>query len=93
MMTTVLTPVKVENLSRIEEMMDEMFAPGAYEFCGNNIVLSYDEEKMGELYNIWSKLDYIQFVLGMEGVEIDFHNGPSVLAGMLEAFEIENGLN
>lgn len=93
MMTTVITPANVRDLSTVSDMMDEMFTtPGAYGYCGDCIILSYDEENHTELYNIWSKLDFIRFQLDMNGVEVEWHNGPSVLAGMLEAYEIENGL-
>lgn len=88
MMTTVITPANLSNLNLVSDTMQEYF-PGQWEFCGDCIVLTYDEENRKELYNVWSKLDFMEFSFGMQGLELTFENGPSVLSGMLESYEME----
>lgn len=95
MMTTVITTDDVRELAIIAEAMDNIFT-GKYSrmwgFCGDCITVSYDEENHSELYNIYSKLDFLEFSMGQgENIQIQWHNGPSVLAGMCEAYEVENG--
>lgn len=93
MMTTVITPANLSDLFRVSDAIADSFDHSMWGFCGDCIVLSYDEENQTNLYNVWSKLDFIEFSLGMEGVEINFENGPAMLAGMLETYEMENALN
>lgn len=88
MMTTVISSKSLSNLNLVSETMEEYF-PGQWGFCGDCIVLSYDEENRTELFNVWSKLDFIEFSFGMQGMELSFENGPSVLSGMLESYEME----
>ena len=90
MMTTVITPANLPDLFRVSDVIADSFDQSMWGFCGDCIVLSYDEEQKSNLYNVWSKLDFVEFSLGMEGIELNFENGPAVLAGMLEAYEMEN---
>lgn len=91
MMTTVITTATLSDLNLVSDTMEEYF-PGQWGFCGDCIVLTYDEENLTELYNVWSKLDFIEFSFGMQGMELSFENGPSVLSGMLESYEMEQTL-
>lgn len=91
MMTTVITPANLSNLNHVSDTMEEYF-PGQWEFCGDCITLTYDEEDRTELYNVWSKLDFIEFSFGMQGEDLIFENGPAVLSGMLESYEMEQTL-
>lgn len=88
MMTTVITPANLSDLNLVSDTMEEYF-PRQWGFCGDCIVLTYDEENRTELYNVWSKLEFIEFSFGMEGRDLIFENGLSVLAGMLESYEME----
>lgn len=88
MMTTVITPANLSDLNLVADVMDEYF-PKMWGFCGDCITLTYNDENRNELYNVWTKLDFIAFSLGMEGHDLNFENGPSILAGMLEAYEME----
>lgn len=92
MMTTVITPANLSDLNRVSDAIAEYFTPNMWGFCGDCITITFDETNRTELYNVWSKLDFIEFFLGMEGCDLIFECGPAVLAGMLEAYEMEQVL-
>lgn len=89
MMTTVITPANLSDLNLVADAVADIFPQEMWGFCGDCIVVSYDEENFKTLYNVASKMDFLQFSLGMEGHDVNFENGPAVLLGMCEAYEME----
>lgn len=91
MMTTVITPSDLSLLHLVADTVEEYF-PGKWGFCGDCLTVTYDETNHTELYNVWSKLDFMEFCFGMEGKDLEFENGPTILWGMLMTYELEQQL-
>lgn len=88
-MITAIKPTNIASFGAVLNALSEVFNEGELSFCGDTILISFDETREGALYTAWSKLDFVEFMLGMEkGIDIEFSNGPAVLAGMLEAMEM-----
>lgn len=89
-MITAIKPVNDANFGEVLNAVSEVFNEGELSFCGDTILISFDETKEGTLYAVWSKLDFIEFMLAMDkGIDLEFSNGPAVLAGLLETVEME----
>lgn len=89
MMTSLITPVNLSDIKFVADAVADLFPSHMWRYFRDSIVVSFDEDNLNALYNVASKLDFIQFSLGMEGHEISFENGPAVLLEMCEAFEME----
>lgn len=89
MMTSVINPFNLSDLNIVADAVADLFPREMWGFCGDCIVVSYEDEEFNTLYNVASKLDFLHFSLGMEGHDINFENGPAVLYGMCEAYEME----
>lgn len=89
-MITAIKPAIDANFGEVLNAVREVFNEGEFSLCGKSILVSFDESKEGALYTAWSKLDFIQFMLGMDkGIDLVFSNGPAILAGMLEVMETD----